>query len=79
MFDNNDDATSKDILGVDSWWVLNTSIAYRYNDQTSFQLNIDNLFNEQAPHPATASGRGISTYFSGVQERYVTFTVRKSF
>jgi outer membrane receptor protein involved in Fe transport len=79
VFDNLDDATSKDILGVDDWYVFDTSVAYELNDSTSIQFNVDNLFNEAPPYPAVASGAGITAYFPGILERYTTVTLRTRF
>lgn len=79
VFDNADDATSRDVLGFGSWFTVDTSIAYALNDNIDLQLNIDNLLDRDAPYAAAASANGPTSYFSGVLERYATFTVRARF
>lgn len=81
VFDNSDGEFSRSISGVDDWAVVNTTVAYAFNENIDFQLTIDNLFDEEPPFPATAgnANAGISTYLPGVLGRYLTFAVRARF
>lgn len=79
VFDNADTETSRDVLGVDAWFNVDAGIGYEVNDQIGLQLNVDNLFNVNAPFAAVAAGNGIQAYFPSILERYVTFTVRGTF
>ncbi len=78
VFDNSDTEFSRNISGVDDWTVLDTSIVYALNDSIELQLNIDNLFDEDPPYAAVASGGGIRAYFSGIRGRYMTLSIRAS-
>jgi outer membrane receptor protein involved in Fe transport len=75
-FDGSDGSATRNVPGLPSWTVFDASVAYALNDNVDLQLNIDNLFDRAAPFASIASGNGENTYFSGILERYVTFTVR---
>lgn len=79
VFDNSDSPNSRDVLGVDDWFNVDAGIGYEVNEQIDVQLNVDNLFNVDAPFAAVAQGAGIQTYFPSILERYVTLTVRGTF
>jgi outer membrane receptor protein involved in Fe transport len=79
VFNNADDVDTRDVPGVDSWLLVDTSLAYDFNEHLSFQVNIDNLFNEKPPYAAVAARAGMISYISGILERYATFSVRASF
>lgn len=79
VFDNSDTDTTRDVRGLPSWTTFDTSVSYALNDDIDLQLNIDNLFDKAAPYASIASANGESTYFSGILERYATFTVRARF
>jgi outer membrane receptor protein involved in Fe transport len=79
VFDNADDVNTRDVPGVSSWFMVDTGVSYDFNENLTFQLNIDNLFNRTPPYAATASRRGMITYISGILERYATLSVRASF
>jgi len=79
VFDNADTEFSRTISGVDDWIVFDTSVVYALNDNIDLQLNIDNLFDNDPPFAAVASGAGITAYFSGIRGRYATFTMRAGF
>ena len=79
VFNNADTEFSRSISGVDDWTVFDTSVVYALNDNIELQLNIDNLFDNDPPFAAVASGNGIRAYFSGIRGRYVTFTMRANF
>lgn len=79
VFDNSDDEFTRNVPGFGSWFVMDTSIAYALGDNVDLQLNIDNLLDRKAPYAAAASANGPTSYYSGVLERYATFTVRARF
>ena len=79
VFNNADDLDTRDVSGLPSWTTFDTSINYAFNDNMDLQLNIDNLFDRKAPYAAPASEFGETAYFSGILERYATFTVRARF
>jgi iron complex outermembrane recepter protein len=70
-FSNDDTATSKDILGVSHWWLVNTSIGLDFSKEFSARLNINNVSDKEPPYPALAGIGGnfssaTSLYFSGI-------------
>ena len=79
VFDNADDEFTRDVKGVDSWLIVDTGVAYEWNENLTLQLNIDNLFDKSPPFAATASTFGITTYWPGVRGRYATVTARARF
>lgn len=79
VFNNADTEFTRNVRGVGDWLTVDTSVAYALNDNIDLQLNIDNLFDKAAPYASIASAAGEATYFSGVLERYATFTVRARF
>ena len=79
VFNNADDVDTRDVSGIDSWLVVDSGLSYDFNENLSFQVNIDNLFNEKPPFAAVAARAGIISYIPGVLERYATFSVRASF
>jgi outer membrane receptor protein involved in Fe transport len=79
VFNNADEENTRNVPGLPSWTTFDTSVNYALNDNVDLQLNIDNLFNRKAPYASIASAFGETTYFSGILERYATFTVRARF
>lgn len=79
VFNNADDVNTRNIPGVDSWLVWDTSVLYRLSDSIELQLNIDNLLDNDVPYPAVASDNGLYPYFGGILGRYATFTARARF
>jgi outer membrane receptor protein involved in Fe transport len=74
QFSNPNTPTSQDILGVGSWWLINSTIGMKFNPQFQARLIVDNVFNKQPPFPALAGTGGnfvnaTSVYFSGVLGR----------
>jgi outer membrane receptor protein involved in Fe transport len=81
VFSNADTATTRDITGVDDWWMFHTGVAIDVNDRMRLQLNVDNVFDIAPPkYSIQAHGGGgipgISTYYSGVLGRYFTVSAR---
>lgn len=86
VFDNADNELTRDVRGVGSWTIFDTSFSFDLTDKVNLQLNIDNVFDKGAPFAATASGSGdptssigIVTYYSGIIGRMVGFSVRARF
>lgn len=81
VFDNTDDANTRNIRGVGDWLVVDSGIAYDLNEQIELQLNADNLLNASPPSPGILDQNFAmqNTYFPGILERYLTFTVRGHF
>jgi iron complex outermembrane recepter protein len=70
-FENSDTPTSKDILGVNPWWLINSTIGYDVSKTFKVRLIVDNVFDKQPPFPALAGTGGnfvnaTSLYFSGI-------------
>ena len=73
-FNNQNTSTSQDILGVGSWWLINSTVGMKFNPQFQVRFIVDNVFNKQPPFPAIAGTGGnfasaTTTYFSGILGR----------
>jgi iron complex outermembrane recepter protein len=75
QFSNQNTPTSQNILGVGSWWDINSTISMKFTPAFQMRLIVDNVFNKQPPFPALGDGSGgnyansTSTYFAGVLGR----------
>ena len=77
VFNNNDDETSKDILGIGSYWNFNASVTYQVTENLEARLNVNNVFDGREPLNAGASGTSRSVYdFFG---RYYRFGLKARF
>lgn len=56
IINNNDEPTTRDVLGVDAQWIFNAAFVYDVSDMLRLQLNINNVFDEQPEPAAIASG-----------------------
>jgi len=71
-FSNQDTSTSKDILRVNPWWLINTTLSYDVAKSCTVRLIVDNVFDKEPPYPALAAGTGgnfagaTSLYFPGI-------------
>jgi outer membrane receptor protein involved in Fe transport len=54
--DNEDIATSRDVLTVDPQWLINGAFIYDVSDMLRLQLNVNNVFDEQPDPAAIAAG-----------------------
>jgi iron complex outermembrane receptor protein len=85
VFDLTDNANTRDLRGVDEFWLFNTGLAYEWSDNLSLQLNVDNVFDEEPPFGSMVGTLGGSanqapaTYFSGVLGRAYGLTARIKF
>ena len=73
-FNNQNTETSQNILGVGSWWLINSTIGMKFSPAFQMRLIVDNVFNKQPPFPAIAGTGGnyavaTTTYFSGILGR----------
>jgi iron complex outermembrane recepter protein len=84
-FDNDDTATTKNILGVNAWWLFNSTVGYNVNKTVTVHLIVDNVFDKQPPFPALAAGTGgnfaaaTSLYFPGIIGRTYLLNVAAHF
>jgi iron complex outermembrane receptor protein len=71
-FDNDDTSTSKDILRVHPWWLINSTLSYEVAKSFTVRLVVNNVFDKEPPFPALAAGTGgnfasaTSLYFPGI-------------
>jgi iron complex outermembrane recepter protein len=70
-FDNNNTATSQDILRVHPWWLFNSTIGYDVTKFSTVRLIVNNVFDKEPPFPALAGTGGnfasaASLYFPGI-------------
>ena len=71
QFSNQNTPTSQDILGVGSWWLINSTIGMKFTPAFQMRFIVDNVFNKQPPFPAIAGtggnyAPGTTTYFQGI-------------
>jgi outer membrane receptor protein involved in Fe transport len=59
--DNEDIATSRDVLTIDPQWLINGAFIYDVSDMLRLQLNVNNVFDEQ-PDPAAIAAGGQLAY-----------------
>ena len=70
-FNNQNTSTSQNILGVGSWWLINSTLGMKVTPAFEVRFIVDNVFNKQPPFPALAGTGGnfvnsTTTYFSGI-------------
>lgn len=71
-FNNQNTATSQDILRVNPWWLFNSTLTYNLTGSFQVRLIVDNVFDKEPPFPALAAGTGgnfasaTSLYFPGI-------------
>jgi iron complex outermembrane recepter protein len=73
-FNNQNTSTSQNILGVGSWWLINSTVGMKFTPAFKVQFIVDNVFNKQPPFAAVAGTGGnytpqTTTYFSGILGR----------
>jgi outer membrane receptor protein involved in Fe transport len=84
QFSNQNTPTSQDILGVGSWWLINSTLGMKVTPALQVRFIIDNVFNKQPPFPAIAGtggnyAPGTSTYFQGILGRSLQLSVDYKF
>jgi outer membrane receptor protein involved in Fe transport len=70
-FDNSNTANSQDILRVNPWWLIDSTLSYEVSDKFTSRLIVNNVFNKEPPYPALAGTGGnnssaTSLYFPGI-------------
>ncbi len=84
-FNNADQADTKDILRVNPWWVMNSTIGYDVLKNVSVRLIVNNVFDKEPPYPALAAGTGgnfasaTTLYFPGIIGRTYLLNVEARF
>jgi len=83
-FNNQNTATTQDILGVSHWWLINTTLTYDWSKNFQTRLIIDNVANKEPPFPALAGIGGnfespTSLYFPGILGRSYLLSVSYHF
>ncbi|WP_267381568.1 MULTISPECIES: TonB-dependent receptor [unclassified Sphingomonas] len=68
-FDVQDGANARDVTGVSSFTIWNTSLTLHVNDRFNFRVNVDNVTNRGIPYPATAGSGALNTYYQGLVGR----------
>ena len=68
-FDVQDGPNARDVKGVSSFTVWNTSLILHASDRFDFRFNVDNVLNAHIPYPATAGGGALNTYYQGLVGR----------
>ncbi|NJO12988.1 MAG: TonB-dependent receptor [Gammaproteobacteria bacterium] len=85
VFDLTDSPNTRDVRGIDAFWLFNTGLRYDFGKGVSVQLNVDNVLNEAPPFASMAGVAGVagnpavSTYFSGLLGRSYALTARVAF
>ncbi|MGH8199574.1 MAG: TonB-dependent receptor domain-containing protein [Steroidobacteraceae bacterium] len=79
-FSNLNTPTSQDILTVNHWWLINSSIGYYLTDHINLRLVVDNVFNKEPPAFALSGAAAnftasTSYYFAGIIGRTYQLTV----
>jgi iron complex outermembrane receptor protein len=74
QFSNQNTSTSQNILGVGSWWLINSTLGLKVTPAFEVRFIVDNVFNKQPPFPAIAGtggnyAPGTTTYFQGILGR----------
>lgn len=71
-FNNQNTSISQDILRVNPWWLINTTLTFNVTGNFQARLIVDNVFDKEPPFPALAAGTGgnfasaTSLYFPGI-------------
>lgn len=71
-FNNQNTPTSQNILRVNPWWLINSTLTWNVTSSFQTRLIVDNVFNKEPPFPALAAGTGgnfasaTSLYFPGI-------------
>ncbi len=82
-FNNQNTSTDQNILRVNPWWLINSTVSYTVAKSFTVRLIVDNVFDKEPPFPALAAGTGgnfagaTSLYFPGIIGR--TFVLAANF
>ena len=72
-FDVQDGPNARDVSGVGSFLVWNTSLILHATPQFDFRINVDNVTDAHIPYPATAGSGALNTYYQGLVGRAFLF------
>jgi outer membrane receptor protein involved in Fe transport len=83
-FDNQNTATSQNILGVSHWWLINSTLTFNVNNHFTTRFIVNNVFNKEPPFPAIAGTGGnfassTSLYFAGIIGRTYLLSLQYQF
>lgn len=78
-FDIDEADNARNISGVGDWWLFNTTVGVKVNEQFGLKLIVDNVFDKSAPYPVPAGGFGTQTYFSGILGRFFRVSATAKF
>ena len=70
-FNNLNAANQQNILRVNPWWLINSTVSYDVTRAVNVRLIVNNVFNKEPPYPALAGTGGnfvsaASLYFPGI-------------
>jgi outer membrane receptor protein involved in Fe transport len=70
-FDNLNAANQQNILRVNPWWLINSTVSYDVTHAVNVRLVVNNVFNKEPPYPALQGTGGnfasaASLYFPGI-------------
>jgi iron complex outermembrane receptor protein len=68
-FNNQNLATSQDILRVNPWWLFNSTLTYDLSNAFTVRLIVNNVFDKEPPFPALAAP-GTAGSFASVTSLY---------
>lgn len=79
-FSNLNAANQQNILRVNPWWLINSTVSYDVTHTVNVQLVVNNVFDKEPPYPALAGTGGnfasaASLYFPGIIGRSYLLTV----
>ncbi len=69
LFDPDEEATNRDIRGVDDVTFINTTFSFDVGERFELRFIVDNVFDTKPPFPAPGGG-GRVTYFDGILGRF---------
>ncbi|KWV92526.1 TonB-dependent receptor domain-containing protein [Erythrobacter sp. AP23] len=80
VFNNDDGPTTRDVSGIDDWWLFNLSLSQDIGNQFVLRFNVDNLFDAAPPlYSSLGGGAGINTYFAGLLGRSYSVSAKVRF
>src|SRR5690606_22358074 len=78
VFDADELPGTRDFPKVPDWWLINTTVGYRFTDKLLTRLVVDNLFDKAPPFPVNAGG-GTITYYKGILGRNYSLLLNYQF
>ena len=83
-FSNLNPPNFQNIMRVHQWWLINSTLAYKFPHAVTARFIVDNVFDKLPPYAALAGTGGnyvqaASLYFSGIMGRYFSLSVDAHF